>query len=98
MATISPAKAEHKDHVMTPEQQEQFTEMAQQTKEVHDFLFKPPTEDQPTRAKQLDRMFTVNRGYKFSGKLAMAAMGFFLTVGSIIISFETLKARLGGGP
>lgn len=62
--------------------------------EVHAWLFKPPTSDRPSRAISLDRMFAREVGYKFASKLTMSFMGFFLFVGSVVISYEALMERI----
>ncbi len=82
---------------MTPEQQERFEIMAAQTKEMHDFFFKEFLVGHPTRAAAIDTGLTAFRGYKFSSKLVMVAMGFMLTVGSAIVAYETLLAKIGKG-
>ena len=96
---------------MTPKQELQFETLlgkvegmskqlaeigAQQTK-VDRFLFVAPTTDQLCRAKQLDRVFTVHRGYKFTSRIGMAAIGFFLMIGTLIITYHSLIEKLKGG-
>lgn len=82
---------------MTPEQQTQFEDMANQivsltemVRRMDHFFFQDFIMGQPNRAEQLDKVLTVSRGYVFSGKLMMMFFGALITLGSVIAAWGAL--------
>ena len=74
----------------------QIEAMAEEQKKVTTYLFVKPTSDQDARADQLDRVFTTRRGYQFSSRLGMSIIGFFLMVGTLLVAYDSVVAKIKG--
>ena len=68
---------------MTNAEKEKLAALTLQSQEAHDFWFKPATLDQPSRAKQLDKVLALTRGTSFAGKLLMMLFGVVITIASL---------------
>lgn len=54
-------------------------------KRVHDFLFTPPLEGRPNRAKQLDDVLSAVRAGKIGTRLLLWAAGIFAAGSAILV-------------